>query len=542
MGFLKIRQKRDAESRFALATLLVLAAWCGFNWFDTIRHAIRYYDPLPTFDYWRVVEDLPSFQKGNFGPLWRLHNQHRIILPEIAFAVDALVLRCRQVLPLLLNVVLYAGSVLLCLGPYLRDRALPGPARAILALLLATIAGWPLCVFVLGTAFLLQWVAVQFFALLAFTFTVRGSGVAVVALCAAAATFTSLNGLLLWPIVFFMAFQYGWPRRRIMMLAITTAVCLLVFAIDYHPPAGTPVSEFIRHPLYFAGFVLSYLGMPFGNIRHPAIGLAFGICAVCLWAGCFIHAGRQRLLRSETAAITLAYGAFLILTAAATAVGRLDPESGGFLAAKAGRFVTTSLLGWAVLLPFVFSLLWRAGVRARRIAVSAAVTVAVLAFMQIRLGRWLRADGRFIAATQAASLSIESGLEDDGLIRNVFPDPSLVRGKLATLRSDRISIFADREARLLGQILPPIENGGTSAITSSQPISGGLMVKGRAYGVDSSMRKLLLITNEENRVVGFGRHISADSAATVDSWVGFANSKWPCSRLMVRATDNKTWR
>ncbi len=146
---------------------VLLFGWFCFNWCSTVAHVLRYYNPLPVSDYWRVVEDLPAMENGGLGWLWRQHNEHRITFPEIVFALDQQFLAGRQVLPLFVSFFCYVGSVVLLGRAFWREINGSAAAKAAALLLGGAIAGWPLSTFVLGTSFLLQWTLVQFAVVLA---------------------------------------------------------------------------------------------------------------------------------------------------------------------------------------------------------------------------------------------------------------------------------------------------------------------------------------------------------------------------------------
>ena len=68
------RVRAEFNSHRASLTLLViflLTAWLAFSWFETIHRILRYYNPLPTWDYWRVAESIQSYESFDFRILWR---------------------------------------------------------------------------------------------------------------------------------------------------------------------------------------------------------------------------------------------------------------------------------------------------------------------------------------------------------------------------------------------------------------------------------------------------------------------------------------
>ena len=156
------------KERFrSLLLLLFLFGWLVFNWIDTVRHLVEYYNPLPAGDYWRVVEDLSAFKNFDLSPLWRQHNEHRIVFPEVIFAIDMLCFEGRQLLPAILNFCFHFTTWLVLARVAWQERSVP-PLTRIIAILLAGIAmGWSLNSFVTGLPFLLQWTLLQLAVILA---------------------------------------------------------------------------------------------------------------------------------------------------------------------------------------------------------------------------------------------------------------------------------------------------------------------------------------------------------------------------------------
>lgn len=70
-----------------------LAAWLAFTLYGTVQRLMALYVPIPMGDYWRVPESLKAYQTLQLGVFWKQHNEHRIVFPEIFFALDMLFAR-----------------------------------------------------------------------------------------------------------------------------------------------------------------------------------------------------------------------------------------------------------------------------------------------------------------------------------------------------------------------------------------------------------------------------------------------------------------
>lgn len=555
LRFLWNRGRREPA---AAVLLVVFAAWFFFNWSGTANHVVRYYNPLPIWDYWRVVENLPRYQAFDFRCLWRQHNEHRIVFPEIVFAIDQLLFRGRQLLPLAFSFACYASILVLFSRLFWRDSHLPPVLKTQAILFAGIMLGWPLSTFVLGTAFLLQWTLLQLAAIIALlSFSqlnrnFRASWLASLIACGVISTFSSANGLLLWPVLVTMGLLLRWPARRVAAVAVPGAICIGVFFLGYRTP-GSSLLEATKHPLYCFGFVLSYLSMPFGAIRSPLVGLSFGSIGFALWVFCLLRTWRNPSARAS--GFTLAafgYTAFLVLTAAITCVGRLDLTNAGFLGAKAGRYVTLPLVAWALLSLVLLRLSWEEKWKSFSPRVILLVAAVVVAFMEIRLGRWLRSNDYLMANQQWATLSIENGLRDPSLLNIVFPSHEFIDRYLPLLQSTGKSIFSEDTTRLIGQSFAShftksnrsLEGG---VLTWIAPIEGGLSLAGYATKLGKEGQNLVLFVDESGRIVGFGRHLPVGyptglphlNAVDSRNWVGFVNKQHGSRSFTSYLVDSK---
>ena len=132
--------------------LLGLGVWAAAHWVETVAAVIRYYTPLPVWDYWRTVIFLPNYRALDVSVLWHQHNEHRIVFPEILFALDYLLLRGRQLLPLALNFLCYISTWLVLAWALSSDRTIPAWTRAAAILLAGVIMGWQGSAFEIGRA------------------------------------------------------------------------------------------------------------------------------------------------------------------------------------------------------------------------------------------------------------------------------------------------------------------------------------------------------------------------------------------------------
>ena len=141
-----------------MAALTFWVLWTGFH---LIQKVFDYYTPLPMWDYWRVVEQLNDYRSFHLAAFWRQHNEHRIVFPEIAFALDMVLLHGRMLLPIALSSLSYLGTWLVLSGTVIGETSVAPFTRAVAILVSALVAFWQSAAGVLAVPFLLQWTLVQ---------------------------------------------------------------------------------------------------------------------------------------------------------------------------------------------------------------------------------------------------------------------------------------------------------------------------------------------------------------------------------------------
>ncbi len=252
-----------------LVSIAVLAA---NNWFHTVNEMKRDYSAVPDWDYWEVVGHLSQYRAHNVGVLWQQHNEHRIIFPEIVFAADMLLCHGRQLLPLAVSLLAYLFTWLLFGWVILHDLDSPKLVRWAAFALAGYIIGWPGSSAVLSSPFLLQWTLVQLAAASALFCLARAKETARIlyfagAICAAVvATFSSANGLVLWPVLIVSGWILQIGAKRLAALGIAAALAISAFFYGYHSLHSLNFANFIHHPVYFLGFLASYVSMPIGAL------------------------------------------------------------------------------------------------------------------------------------------------------------------------------------------------------------------------------------------------------------------------------------
>ncbi|HMF77346.1 MAG TPA: hypothetical protein VK604_16930 [Bryobacteraceae bacterium] len=540
---MKTERLRIARSlRNPALALLPLLLWAVYAWIETIKRIVRYYTPLPILDYWRVAQFLKRYRSFDLSVLWIQHNEHRIIFPEIVFAADMLLFRGRQVLPVCLSVILYAG-ILAILGWILHADKRLSPLMQTAAMLLAAIVmGWQGSAVFLADSFLLNWTLLQFAvtAALAFlTFAQRpahGWYFAVSLAFAEVATFSSGNGMLLWPVLLLAALALGLPKRRIWQLAAVSVVSIGLYFVGYQLSGNLNLQNFVSHPLYSLEFLGAYVSMPFGGMKSPMFGVWVGLANISIAAALFCVAARKGLLRAPIAAVLFGIYLFDVLTALLTAAGRMDLSDAHFQIAESPRYLSVPLVNWAVL---VVLLIWTSGVCGWRKLSPAKICIAV-ALLSLagfpKLRWWLQDRDLVFSERQLVTIAMGDGILDPNLMLKIFPDPNFVRQLVPELRSRRLSVFGDRRYSLIGKPLSGsfgrLQHPGFGAITYVHPVVGGLEVAGWVDAShDNENASEIVLVNESGGIAGFGsklgslfphRLVGLQTPPSL-GWAGFVN-------------------
>ncbi len=428
------RTRADVQRYLSVVFATLLGIWLLLNAIHTGQSIVRFYTPLPIWDYWRVVVHLPEYQSFHLGVLWKQHNEHRIIFPEVVFAADMLLAHGRLLLPLILSSLCYVVTWFLLSSAVFSDNTVSKIDRWIAVLLAGVLAFFETVTTVLAVPFLLQWTLMQAAVASSLLFLSclkkRESAICLLGTVVSAtlATYSSGDGLILWPLIVAVALMLRLSARSLSGLSTAAILNLKLYFVGYHFMGGLDFWNFVVHPFYTLNFVVSYISMPFGVIKAYVFGLTLGFINLLLALAFVFLAWRKRRLSSRAGIVLFSYYLFTLLTALMTAAGRINFKDPSFLAAKQVRYITVPQMNWAALILIV---LWiSSGSKHRRVLFPAFSLFFSLGFMMafVKLDRWFSVTtrGSFLKEQQA-TLSIENGNIDRELIVNyVNPDFNLV--------------------------------------------------------------------------------------------------------------------
>jgi hypothetical protein len=531
-----------------LAFLLLLGGWAVYSWFLTIERIVRYYNPLPIWDYWNVVQHLPQYRAFDLRVLWIQHNEHRIVFPEIIFALDMLVLHGRQVLPLEISFICYFSTWLIMSWTILSAPSLSRTIRFAAILLAGIIIGWQGCVLALGIPFLLNWTLTQFASVLAlaFLFALKNNSrftyLAGTITCGTIATYSSANGMLVWPVIIVAGLVSSLQKRYIFAVVVAATLNISVYFVDFRILHHVDIYTLITHPGYLLGFIASYVSMPYGVLKARHFGVWIGLANLLMFVFMLVITARARLLGSAPSIVLFGYFVFTVLTAFITAAGRMNLNDTTFITATASRYLTIPLANWGALL---IALIWLSGTcRWRLVSPRAIVLTAVVVLLVTfpKLMPWVSSNDVFFAQQQWATLTVENGLFDPDIARFIFPGPAFIKPLVQLLRDDHLSLFYKGYSASLGQPFTsrfpqPSRQSRHGGVTQIHPVSGGLEIVG---WTDGARPERVAFVNESGRIIGLGRKLPAgvppnlppDTPSAL-AWVGFINSNFESNSFVT---------
>lgn len=269
------------------------------------------------------------------------HNEHRMVAMKVLLGWLAVPTRWDAIVHMYISVALAGVTALGLWRLYHRAGGTRLLYFAPVVWLLCNVAGHQNMLLSLQTAFYFTALgAVWALACLAGGGLIRVSAAAAFALLA---SFSTLNGLLIWPagLLALVGRRASWREVALWLTAACACVWMYFIRYDSPPQVGSPVSA-IAQPIQLIVFLIRSLGAPSG-----AGSLVWSFVAGAVWTLVLVGLARRvwrrrRLLPQQASLVGLV--AFGILSLAATAIGRapFGPEW-----ALASRYVLFSSLALA---------------------------------------------------------------------------------------------------------------------------------------------------------------------------------------------------
>jgi len=525
--------------------LAPLCLWSFANWWHTARDVSHFYIDFPVWDYFATIEHYARYKAGDLTVFWTQHNEHRIVFPELIFAADLLWFRGQIVLPLVLSFSFYFGIWLTIVYALSCDSEIAVIPRYSAALLAAILLAWTGAAHPLASPILLQWTLSQFAAIVALAFLAKASRnhdprwLVYCVTCGVIASYSSANGLTVWPLLIGLALclRFGWRRISIILASATFSICM--YFIGYRQLGPIRWQVLLSHPTYLAKFIATYASMPFAFLRsEPEFAIHVGFVSLTALTLLFLQAWRKRMLFSPTGIILLGYAAFLLLSGVMIAAGRMNLDDPTFEDAKAVRFLTMPLSYWAMLAAALVWILARVRVVGTALSVTIVIALSLLLFRMSHksaFAAFYHSVTESYATQQWAALAVENGVVDPNPDLILYPDARLVPRLLPILRAEKLCLFAKTEPSWIGRDATSIFR-----VSTQPPAHGGIVASHNletavtvAGWTDVKNAKIVLI-DESNRIVGLGEHLPAGLPKCFETlttpldlqWVGFVNRSY----------------
>lgn len=446
---------------------VLLAALAALTLILTWRAVLSAYSPLPFWDQWEEV-----VTNQYLAHLFSAHNEHRIAIPRLFFAIDSSVFGGRNLF-LLAAIQLIQALHAAALIWVARRAGVRGPALALIGALVVALlfSGAQIENFYWG--FQVQFVLVYLLATITFILALLGKATlwrdaGAVAFGIAAALCLSAGLLVLPACAVFLVLMRA-PVRRIVIYAATgILIWVAYFQGGILSSAGSEPGATFSAPLNILYYAFVFLGGPLRHLASsgpvtallPVLETEVRAAALTGLAGLSLAllAGLIVLVRHGPRArfVLLAICGLVVVVAVMTGAGRWEL---GAEQALSSRYATPVFLFWASLGALYWSLsrqlpraIWRT--TAQSVLTLTFFIVVILALTH--RGGWTdlaRAQGDRLERAESAVLT---GVRDDEILAGIYPSPQKVMEQAAVLREAGNSVFASGRDEWIGQTLDSI--------------------------------------------------------------------------------------
>lgn len=317
------------------------------------------------------------------------------------------------------------------------------------------------------------------------------------------ASFSIINGLFYWPVLLPAVAAADGPHRRarVLLWLFVGAACWAGYFYGYVTPGHHPgIAQSLAQPLRLLGYFFTTLGA--ACVSDPDMWTAaFGIgLTACLLLLRNLYALRHDMNALRVVLPWISLLLFALLTAGALSVGRSLYRDMGH--ALQSRYVTLCLPFWAALLALdAFA--------AEKITQPLLIQRLRSAFWTIVLGTLVITNSGLFFHLQERGRTLDAmhrelfRLQDEALLRRLFPEPAYLAARLPLFLEQRLSPYTGiRQLDTYPRLAVPPEN--FQAELRVGPMEGGLgglqgfQLRGRAYDAHTkrAAEKLFLIEGE----------------------------------------------
>jgi hypothetical protein len=499
---------------FAIASLITVT---------TLFVTYKYRYKVLFFDQWLDLPHYIHLVNGpfKFSELFALHNEHRIFFPRLIFIADLYLDNDRDRINVIFTVLFQFLHLFLLLSIFQRTR----PSHYIFSAGAGLAA---ILMFSLGqfqnflSGFQVQFVGVGLAASAAFMFFVKAIGRADAGLsywrfafCAYAmfviATFSMSNGILAGIVLILLGLLVKAPIKLTLQSVAITAFLAIAYFAHFHTEAQATIFDFVKkNPFHSITFATLYLGVVVSSLGVTANMLLGALGLVATIAGFWrLASGGER----NPARITLLAIIFFVAgTAAMTGFGR-SLMLGADMSLPT-RYFTPAAVFWISQIFYWQSVASQSSKRYQYTLGLAALAVFLgTGAVAAHFNGWSEARKR-AHDVQYPSDALLSNVDDRSALLNLFWESQWFEDGVPFLRAHHLSLFATRDARLLGQriddayaITAPTDcRGAIDFIGPEAPdvLPPGEATDGWAWNpADNRPVDRILLTNRSGKIIGF---------------------------------------
>jgi hypothetical protein len=327
---------------------LLVAATAGAVAGLYLIYIVHYAVDAPAGDDWSVIATVDSALHGHltFNALWDQHFESRMLFPNLLFITAGFIDRYNLRSIIILSALIYIASFFLLL---VMVRAYIGRALTALPTLILGLVWFSLCACIDALwAFQIAWymVVLALVCLLYVLLVAKiswGASLALGIAAAVVASYSAVQGLLLWPVgLLVLLWATPWVRRTYVQAGIWVAACVatsafylrhfaVAFTVTLCPPKANCTAGYaLTHPVQFASYSLRLMGNLFPSTTEST-GLPQELLGLLLCiAGAFVIVQSFRERRGMTRLpLPLALVVFAALNDGSLVVGRLGFGSPG---------------------------------------------------------------------------------------------------------------------------------------------------------------------------------------------------------------------
>ena len=494
----------------------------------TLYMVVISYSPLPYWDGWAEI----YFASSGGNPLspawlWKLHNEHRLIIPKLLLAADLRLFRSRQIFLLasifgiqLLHLALLSWSMRV-LGSWCGALWRSGAGLAAFCLFCPTqytnfIVGFQVCVMLaqfLATASfvaqLLCWTKSQ-----QHSEKLRLTFLWVSILAALGATYSFASGNLLWPILILMALYLRLPRSAVLSYVITGVVSTwLYFGFLLLDPRlyGNPTVSNLGSPLtlvrYFARYLVGSLTLRGAHAVEFILPVGLAVVVILLYPA-LAYIRNFRVFGIQLALMMMFWGATVMITVAGRA--HLGIEH-----AAEPRYQTVTLLFWcSVGLLLLGATFFARGRMRYGFLVAQVCLLVIIVYGAATVSRPIGKAREHGFELGVAAASLLTGVHDPAQLTHTSgADLESVFRMARYLQANQLSVFAGSVPSELGKpveaVFPIISFADCAGALESiepvgEPSAPGLRVSGWAWDARHQRPPSAIIVTRNGIITGLG--------------------------------------